>query len=421
MKIKLIALIFLINISIALAQVDINIYRDNYSSLETLQAEITLDNPTKNLSANDITIDNTKIAPFIFNLAENKYFVYFDLLNLESKNHSLIVNSRFLIDNALTDVQRSKEFNIIDSDSSLSIKPAILFIDENDLKQSYKITLKNNKDTDDILDVSVNLTSDFLYPARKILSFVRNEEKNLFIFTQQGVVEDSKIILTYDRVYEIPIVIKSTEETQGSDEINNIEEVDEKVSFVTAESSLIRTLNTNQAISGPLEFKNNLDRNLNVKFYLTGNLDEVIRLKTTQITLSANKEDSQTLFINEQKNAKGIYSGSLMLEAEGYTEEFPIELTFVDEEIIIEDPSIENGEDSSDSLEPPDEDFTPGVDFLGILNSSEEPTQEEGKSSSLFPIMLIVIVVLLLLIIFYLIKIQKPKKNFKETISSIKK
>ncbi|MDP6642306.1 MAG: hypothetical protein QGF74_02935, partial [Candidatus Nanoarchaeia archaeon] len=147
----------------------------------------------------------------------------------------------------------------------------------------------------------------------------------------------------------------------------------------------------------------------------------VIRLKTTQITLSANKEDSQTLFINEQKNAKGIYSGSLMLEAEGYTEEFPIELTFVDEEIIIEDPSIENGEDSSDSLEPPDEDFTPGVDFLGILNSSEEPTQEEGKSSSLFPIMLIVIVVLLLLIIFYLIKIQKPKKNFKETISSIKK
>ncbi|MDP6641842.1 MAG: hypothetical protein QGF74_00460, partial [Candidatus Nanoarchaeia archaeon] len=275
MKIKLIALIFLINISIALAQVDINIYRDNYSSLETLQAEITLDNPTKNLSANDITIDNTKIAPFIFNLAENKYFVYFDLLNLESKNHSLIVNSRFLIDNALTDVQRSKEFNIIDSDSSLSIKPAILFIDENDLKQSYKITLKNNKDTDDILDVSVNLTSDFLYPARKILSFVRNEEKNLFIFTQQGVVEDSKIILTYDRVYEIPIVIKSTEETQGSDEINNIEEVDEKVSFVTAESSLIRTLNTNQAISGPLEFKNNLDRNLNVKFYLTGNLDEV--------------------------------------------------------------------------------------------------------------------------------------------------
>ena len=421
MKIKLIALIFLINISIALAQVDINIYRDNYSSLETLQAEITLDNPTKNLSANDITIDNTKIAPFIFNLAENKYFVYFDLLNLESKNHSLIVNSRFLIDNALTDVQRSKEFNIIDSDSSLSIKPAILFIDENDLKQSYKIILKNNKDTDDILDVSVNLTSDFLYPARKILSFVRNEEKNLFIFTQQGVVEDSKIILTYDRVYEIPIVIKSTEETQGSDEINNIEEVDEKVSFVTAESSLIRTLNTNQAISGPLEFKNNLDRNLNVKFYLTGNLDEVIRLKTTQITLSANKEDSQTLFINEQKNAKGIYSGSLMLEAEGYTEEFPIELTFVDEEIIIEDPSIENGEDSSDSLEPPDEDFTPGVDFLGILNSSEEPTQEEGKSSSLFPIMLIVIVVLLLLIIFYLIKIQKPKKNFKETISSIKK
>ena len=178
MKIKLIALIFLINISIALAQVDINIYRDNYSSLETLQAEINLDNPTKNLSANDITIDNVKISPFIFNLDKNKYFVYFDLLNLESKNHSLIVDSRFVIDNALTDLQKSKEFNVIDSDSSLSIKPAILFIDKNDIKQSYKITLKNNKDSNDILDVSVNLTSDFLYPARKILSFVRNEEKN---------------------------------------------------------------------------------------------------------------------------------------------------------------------------------------------------------------------------------------------------
>ncbi len=420
MKIKLIALIFLINISIALAQVDINIYRDNYSSLETLQAEINLDNPTKNLSANDITIDNVKIAPFIFNLDKNKYFVYFDLLNLESKNHSLIVNSRFVIDNALTDLQKSKEFNVIDSDSSLSIKPAILFIDKNDIKQSYKITLKNNKDSNDILDVSVNLTSDFLYPARKILSFVRNEEKNLFIFTQQGVIEDSKIILTYDRVYEIPIIIKSTEEIQGSEE-TNVEEIEEKASFVTAESSLIRTLNTGQVISSSLEFKNNLDRNLDIKFYLTGNLDEVIRLKTTQITLSSNKEDSQTLFINEQKNAKGTYSGSLMLEADGYTEEFPIELTFVDEEeTIIDEFNEENEENPDDFLEPIGEDFTPGVD-LGILNFSEEQPTQEGKNSSLFSVMLTVIVVLLLLIIFYLMKIQKPRKNFKETISSIKK
>ena len=68
MKIKILLLVFLFNVSIAFAQIDINLLRENYSNFETIQAEITLENPLKNLSANDIKIDNIKVAPLTFPL-----------------------------------------------------------------------------------------------------------------------------------------------------------------------------------------------------------------------------------------------------------------------------------------------------------------------------------------------------------------
>ncbi len=419
MKIRLIILIFLINISVALAQIDINILRENYSALETLQAEITLDNPIKELSSNDITIDNTKIAPFIFSLDKNKYFVYLDIPKLEPKSYNLNVQSRFVINNILTDITQQKEFNLVDSDVSLAIKPAILILNKNDIKTFYKITLKNNADKLGELNVNVNITSDFLYPARNIISLEKGEERNLFIFSKQGNIKDTKIILSYDRVYEIPIIVKS-EVIIGEEPPIKTEEVQKKASFITEQPFLIRTLNRDEAVSGPLEFRNNLNRSLKVEFYLTDNLNEVIRINLTSITLKPNEINYQYIWINEKKNAKGPYSGSLVLEAEDYKEEFPIELSFIEKEVIPEEFEEETEEDETqEDLGPIKEDFTPEVD-IGLINLSEEQIPQPVKERYiLFPIMLIVIITFLLLVIFYLLRIRKPPKTFKEYVSKV--
>ncbi|MBI2667676.1 hypothetical protein HYX17_02800, partial [Candidatus Woesearchaeota archaeon] len=280
MKIRLILLMLIINVSIALAQIDINILRQDYSPFETLQVEITLNNPTRELLANDVKIDNIKIAPFIVPLEKNKYFVYFDVPDIENNTYNLTVNSRFLINNALTDVTERKEFNVINSNYSLSVKPAILIIDKNNLKESYKIILKNNNYP---LDVNIKLDSDFLYPARNTISLLDNEEKNLFIFSKQGAVEEAKIILNYDRIYEIPVIIKSSQII--NEENNSIEEAEQKASFITEQPFLTRELAPDEAVSGPLEFRNNLNRNLRIKFYLTDDLNKIIRINTTNIIL----------------------------------------------------------------------------------------------------------------------------------------
>ena len=415
MKIKILLLVFLFNVSIAFAQIDINLLRENYSNFETIQAEITLENPLKNLSANDIKIDNIKVAPLIFSLEENKYFIYFNLPNLQNGTHNLSVSSRFLINNALTDIVSEKEFNIIESNSSLSIKPGILFINKNSLQWHYSIILKNNNQP---LDISVDLDSDFLYPVRTNIFLENNEEKNLFIIPKEGSIQDSKLILNYENTYEIPIIILDYK--MENDSNTNLEESEKKVSFIVSQSSLTRVLNTDQSISGPIEFKNNLNRNINVKFYLTGDLDKIIKINITQMKLKPNEVNSQYLFINEDKNAKGVYLGELVLEAEGSKEEFTIELDFIEEVNDIETADTEEvEEDSLGDIQ--NEDFSSELG-IGIINLSSPQTQpEKNKSSYLFSILLIIVILLLLLVIFYLSKVKRPPKTFKDYTSSIKR
>lgn len=415
MKIKILLLVFLFNVSIAFAQIDINLLRENYSNLETIQLEVTLEDPLKNLSANDIKIDNLKVAPLIFSLEENKYFVYFNLPNLQNGTHNISVSSRFLINNALTDVISEKEFNIVESNSSLSIKPGILFIDKNSLQGHYIIILKNNNQP---LDVFVDLDSDFLYPVRTNIFLGSNEEKNLFIIPKEGLIKDSKIILSYENVYEIPVIILDYQMTNDSSIDSN--EIEKKVSFVVSQPSLTRVLNADQSISGPIEFKNNLNRDINVRFYLTGDLDKIIKINVTQMKLKPNEASSQYLFINEDKNAKGVYLGELVLEAEGQKEEFPIELDFIEGVNDIEETETEEAEEDSFG-EIQNEDFSSELG-IGMINLSSPQTQpEKNRNTYLFTILLIVVILLLLLVIFYLSKIKRPPKTFKDYTSSIKR
>tara|TARA_Y100000034_G_scaffold136997_1_gene218163 strand:- start:8920 stop:10182 length:1263 start_codon:yes stop_codon:yes gene_type:complete len=416
MKLKLIYLVvFLLSLNIVIAQIDVNLFREEYSSLETLQAEITfLETPSKSFLPNDIKLTNNeteiKVPSIIIPLEENKYHIYFNLPNLQYSKYNLSIESLFIVNNILKEITIDKEFNVIETDS-LTINPPIFKI--NNILDSYSVSLKNNKNN--ILNVNINLVSDFIYSARDSITLNPNEQKNLILITKEGLVEDTILTLNYGtKSYTIPIIIEKETILEKESQEEIILEI-EKASFLASSPDLEKTLNKDQAISGSLDFQNNLNKDLIVRFSLSNNLKEIVRINISQAKLKPNEINSQYLWINEKKNpSKNSYEGFLTLQAEDYKEEFPIKITFTEEETI----DIEETEDTEEFEEETFEveSLTPttetGID--SIINFSAPQEEKQKTSSNTFQIISVIIIFILLLIIFYFLKIKPSKKTFNQ-------
>src|SRR3989344_678984 len=117
-------LIFLIALIVFCSSVyasDINIltYKEEYRQLETFQAEIIFDKEPLNdlTSLNFELIKENKIGVLLFleKLSNKRYFVYFDIPNLDNGNYTLRVKDVNIIKNGvLNKISGEKSINIKD-------------------------------------------------------------------------------------------------------------------------------------------------------------------------------------------------------------------------------------------------------------------------------------------------------------------
>ncbi len=387
--------------SVFAQEITSNLYQDVYQPGETLQLEFTVKDlaaepSTANIKLFDFSDNEIKVAPFLIKTDQN-YFVYFDLPeNLQDGSYKVVLN-KLKIDSAnfLKEVNHEINFNLTKKTSVVSINPAVFIINKD---SELQIQLNNKGPL-----VAVELTSsDFIkHPYTKSEQLTGlSSRKFYFDADLEGIIYNTKgyININYsNESYTIPVFVI----TGSSEPLPAFE-------FITELTSLSKTLNKKEELSGGLGIRNVLNEDLkDVYFELTSNLNEIIKLNITHLPLLKSQSIINEFFeINKDKNPKlDSYTGNFIVKSGKYSASFPIYIKFIaDSEIPKEVEPIKETEKEQElfSLPPP----------------VPVSTKQESKSG-LYLIILVLLIVAA--IIYKLSRKEKQKKSFKEYLSGIKR
>ncbi len=240
------------------------------------------------------------------------------------------------------------------------------------------ITSKQNRDCLDINNCNVNCSSEECTKTKECeIKLIKNESAQL----------NKKIVFFTD---------KDNQDVQVNSLIN--ENVPE-----------------DKELKGFLYIKNDGDVDLkNIKFSLSGNLDEIVKINVTKIDiLKLGQIVEQFIWINEDKNAKSNnYEGSMLIEAEDFRLEFPIILKISknkneiieEEKLFIEERSEKVDLDKIRKIEP------------------ETKIKEHIRIVLPYKVIAFILLVLLVIIIYFgLKKPYKKKAEFEEFVSKMDK
>ena len=178
-------------------------------------------------------------------------------------------------------------------------------------------------------------------------------------------------------------------------------------------------------ITGSLYIKNNLNESLNnLKISLTGNLQDIVKLETTEFDLATDEEKRLDIIINEDRILlEDSYSGDLIISNDkSFT--FPMTFNVVE---AAEEPESLTLEEVTDDEFISDEDFD-DIEEPECYDASdcdegyicEEDTCIEFKSNFKWAYLLVLVIIL---IIFAYISLRKPKEkkqSFKQFLGRIK-
>ncbi len=420
----LLLIIFLIELQFSLAQEDfikIELLRNELSAGETLQAVVTLNNPQRELSLQNIKLyhnqEEIKISP-LFIKHNNNYYIYFDIPESEDVKEGIYALSAekilFLDQGILKEISKSINFSVSkNTEEILSIKPAF-FINPG---EEFAIKIKNKGES-----VYVNiLTPDIIknFYTQDQLVQENTERPFRFLVTGEPSKKEERIVIEYfNKKYEIPIVFDVEEKI--SPEI--------PITFLTDAKIINKTIRKNQTLKGPLKFKNMINETLyNITFSLTGNLNEIIKLNfTTLKELWANQGAEQFIWINFDKNpGYQKYGGNIILEIFSYKLAMPVEIYIqeeseeIEEEEIFEEEKEMGGEIEKEGKQEDEEKVTEDIfDFNSTGETYEEKTKEKKLMQKIF-----IIIIVLIAILIYLVKKSKPiqKITFKDYVSVIER
>ena len=332
MKLLYFFLILIINICIANAE--INIFKEIYSPKETFQAELIFQNLVEEIKAEDIIIrksDNqpTNIGVLFSKITNEKYFIYFDIPEIEEGDYLLIVRHvKYLEDGILKKIDFNEKFTIKKEVNNLiSVKPSFIIFNSRD-KNFFKVEIKNNGENIENIKISEESNSTNLFNNN--LTIAKNSEDSFyFSLLEAGISERDKvnIKLSYgEKVFLIPVYL-TKELTKGQlliyKNIENKEQVENyyvEIPFGNyAEASLF--------------LENNQDKNLsNLTISLNDNLKDLIKLGFYNVDFFENNKNLQlNLFINQDRNSeKGTHSGNLMIKSNEIETILPITIDIIE-------------------------------------------------------------------------------------------
>lgn len=425
MKYLFLFLFILILLPIISAQ-EIKIAEETYQPGETFQAEIFVSNLVRDIESKDIVLlkDNKEISlGFILTkLSDNYYYIYTNLPTYLGEGSYTLQISKILYKEkeVLKEILLSRNFNIKDLERNLfTIEPALLKYETG--KPFFKIQINNLEDKAITLDISADET--FIQPFVNKLIIPGNSIDYLNIYVDiDSIKKGAKANLNINH-YKIPFWIYAGEviiTPQESPILFFVKQDDKenKLSYYTTE------IEKETAFYDTIFIKNILNITLNnIKFSLTGNLNKIIELNTTEIdSLEPNQITSNYILINKNKDAElNEYSGDLSLTANSYTSRLPIKIIIKE----VKKVECQTDEDCPQSkcigAKPQCIDGVCIMPRCGIIAENQtEPIPEVEKKSKSWYFSLIIILVLLIIIYFVTRKKTKPEK-FSEYIKKLEK
>ncbi len=400
---------------------------NEFSSGNTVQFFINLNqDPVRPLSPADIYLNNAKIikvSSIIVNLSKNSYFVYFDIPKLDDGKYNINVRLSYNIDNVLQELVSVLPINIVNNDKRMYLKPGIIKINIDETSY-YQVALHNSGFNQ--TEANLSVSSINLRLSRNSIPLPQSFNKYFYVYfnktnikqLNQPLIIDYVFISYLDKKFMIPVYITNKvpevtpiEGEKSKAPIKNIS-AEEKIvglDFLTNTKKLDEIIAVNEIREGSLSIKNFLDRPLNnVRFELTGNLKNIVRLNVTSLpSLKPNETFKQYIWINEHKNAtEGGYNGELrLLTQEGYNTTFLMKFNVFSKK----EEKEEKVERKSDELIQKD---VPLEEKYGFGSKPQEAVNTEGKINSKLIITLIFLFFVLLFILFYRFKSKKPKNTY---------
>jgi len=340
---------------------DINLEKEVYFPGETLQADISVDGTLEEdiLTSNVKLLcnnDSVSVAPSLLKLDVDHYYTFFKLSesltgDCELKLHELI----YYEGGFLRQESFYENFSLVETNSSvISFIPAGFRIDDFDLQSNLRVYLTDLNE--EVTNISVESSDAFAEVSDSEISW-----DSLFFdiylseFLYDGTPK-AEISLGYSgQFFKIPIwIFHDVDDTLPVEE--NDTYVDEaKIEFVMDVSEFDVSLSENEDLSGYVTVKNTGSDLSEVAFSLTGNLGEVIDLQTENLDeFNSGESFKEYLYVNQRKStALGVYEGTLKVEYELTSVEFPIMV-----EITENDPGevVSNGTGNGGDIDPSDDD-----------------------------------------------------------------
>ena len=405
MKRLLIILFFLFLMNLAYAQeATLNVFRETYTSKETLQAELNINvDPVNQITASNFILSNEDnevipISLFLEKLSQNKYFAYFNLPELLPGVYTFEVRDiRYVEDAVLKQASVKRTFNILNetlNNTSISINPGVIL-------RNQKLEIINNLHPVNITIEApsyTNLSKTILLSDKLSLNILLNEEDY-----------DIKIIYN-NKQYKIPVINLNKEIVNQTvipfENETNLGLIPPEDSIVFLNSTFGKifpqeiNIDRTTTIYNPIYIKNNWNFSLsNITFTINGNLKEILILDKYQIFLIQGGETrKQIIIINPYKNPdKNDYFGSITVtSSKGTVKTLNLNINFLEEQ----------------------NNITKNITIEDKVNKTENKTQPvimpKQKKANTFVIVFIILF-LLAVFIYWLFKRKiKKQESFEE-------
>ena len=428
MKFNLI-LLFLILLSINVLGQEIILPRNIYSPYETLQARLSLNFlPVKDIQLNQIFLFDSSnksyfIAPFLIKFDNNNYYIYFDLpYNTKKDNYTLRISKILhILNNILMEKTIIKEFSIINDTHVISISPAIINLSSPSQEFYIKVFNHGNLTT-----LTIRTSNGITHPYDQPQQIGNSRS---FKFSANSKSPEEQVIFLYNQKnYTVPIytnfreqsIINITNQTNITIPVNQTNITTKKniiypITLITNLSSIKKYLSKTETLQGPLPIKNNLNQSIILNFSLNGNLNDIVNINATSLTLEPYEIKEQYFIVNPNKNATYYeYSGNLSITTLNYSIIFPMNFYITQE---IKESLKEKNEEIYKTLfnEPEQEIKEP------FENKTIKPNPENKKSNNTILIISLIIIMIILIIILILTRKKHREITFGEYMRTIER
>ncbi|HIH15464.1 MAG: hypothetical protein QT08_C0013G0020 [archaeon GW2011_AR17] len=390
--------LFILSISFVSAA-EISVLQENYLAGETVQVYVNASSlASSDIALYDVNNNPKQIAPLFTEYRDGYFFVYFHLFE------------NYLEGKYTLEIQDAKDtFSIIppNGQAVLQIKPGFILLDSQD--DTFSFELSDVGDSSSTLSI---LESNAVLSARKNqLSIGPGEQKNNYVdYLYYRISLDLFMNISYDDQYYILPVLYSdlvveeevVEEEESEEEL--VEEVvvsESSFALLVSEGTVVLTLEPDQSKYGDLKVQNLLEESLILEYSLTGDLDGIVTLNESRVTLAAGEIYSQRVWFNPQNNSRvGVYSGDIVLTDGSSSESISVSLDVAE---VVADEDVNQSSGS----------------FPFVSDGTLVPKE---SNTSLYAVAVFMILLLVALIVLVVLKLrQKDEKKFHEYIEGTKK